>query len=78
MEKMKIKFNEVYFGNNSVDNQWKSQFLSCNIKNISISKLPLRVAVNIKNISISKLPLRVAGILFIFGRHMLNKIPAAP
>ena len=53
MEKMKIKFNEVYFGNKN----YKSQFLSYNIKNISIFKLPLRVA----------------GILFIFGRQMLNK-----
>ena len=25
MEKMKIKFNEVYFGNNSVENQKKLQ-----------------------------------------------------
>ena len=40
-----------------INKNYKSQFLSYNIKNISIFKLPLRVA----------------GILFIFGRHMLNK-----
>ena len=40
-----------------INKNYKSQFLSYNIKNISISKLPLRVS----------------GILFIFGRQMLNK-----
>ena len=40
-----------------INKNYKSQFLSYNIKNISILKLPLRVA----------------GIFFIFGRQMLNK-----
>ena len=40
-----------------INKNYKSQFLSYNIKNIFILKLPLRVA----------------GILFIFGRQMLNK-----
>ena len=40
-----------------INKNYKSQFLSYNIKNISILKLPLRVA----------------GILFIFGQQMLNK-----
>ena len=43
MEKMKFKFNEVYFGNNlKINKNYKSQFLSY-IKNISIFKLPLRI-----------------------------------
>ena len=43
MEKMKFKFNEVYFGNNlKINKNYRSQFLSY-IKNISIFKLPLRI-----------------------------------
>ena len=58
MEKIKIKFNEVYFGNNSVENQYKLQLTIHELKH--------------QKCSIFKLPLRVTGILFIFGQQMFN------